>query len=385
MLGKKRLFLFSRFGYKKSKLYWVVGVFSITMLLLFLLVAVIKYTGEDAVPVSSTDNHQLYTNSFLKEVAKIMVLLDISEARMKQIISEGCPVVASQGEEINSRMNLLGVVASGLGYITDLDTNDPTAILKSQMAALAAVNFQAAQPVYDSQTNIDEEEDFYLETPPGLEEWHFELDPTKPVELTKDPLVLLYTTHNAETYKPTDGKSKLEGKNAGVAKAAKALQDTLESKHGLKTIRSEVIHDYPDWTRSYINSLKTAQSLLKANKTILAVFDVHRDAGFKDKATTTIEINGKKSASIMIVVGTEHERWRQNLAFAQKLEKKANETYPKLIRDIRIANNRRYNQQLHPNALIIEVGSDLNTLEEAQYGASLFAEIAGQVLKEMVN
>ena len=109
---------------------------------------------------------------------------------------------------------------------------------------------------------------------------------------------------------------------------------------------------------------------------------MHRDAGIQSKSTTTVKINGKSSASIIIVIGTEHKGWKENLVFAEELEKKANELYPGLLRDIRMAKNRRYNQNLHPNSLILEIGSDLNTLEEAKYSMELFSQVVAEVLKE---
>jgi stage II sporulation protein P len=375
----------NKFGNRRSKLYSLLGIGLLFILGLIILVNTYFYHDNLAIPVTTKDP-TIDSSPLILEIGKLMRLLNISELKMQQILGEGCPLVIKPiSNELDSKINVLNLLAKGLAYITDLNSNDPTTIFKSQMAVFASAELTEVTSVKEPFSSDDDqgEEDFYLETPPGLDDWDFEFDQNEPVELSKDPVVLIYNTHNAETYLPTDGKSKLEGRNAGVVSVAKALEQTLEGKYGLKTIRSEVIHDYPDWARSYIKSLQTAQKLLKTNKTIRAVFDIHRDAGFKDKSTTTIDINGKKAASIMIVIGTEHQRWRQNLAFAEKLEVKANLLYPGLIRDIRIRNNRRYNQHLHPNALILEVGSDLNTLKEAQYSASLFARVITEVIKDM--
>lgn len=375
--------MLNRFTKKKSKL----CSFGVIVALFLLILAVGYFALIPPVAVRvSTGEKPLNSSPFLEGFSKTMVLLDITESKMQTILSEGCPVITTNSQNINRDFFLdpVELAIKGLSYITDLNNGNPVTILKSQLAVLATVNTDLAVNVADNFVGLEDEgeEDFYLQTPPGLDEWHFEINESEPVELSKDPVVFIYNTHNAETYKPTDGKSKLEGQNAGIVKVAKVLAETLESKEGLKTIRSEVIHDYPDFARSYIKSLETAQKILKVNKTIRAVFDVHRDAGFKSKSTTTVTIKGKKAASIMIVVGTEHERWRSNLLFAEKLEAKANELYPGLIRDIRIRDNRRYNQHLHPNSLILEVGSDLNTLAEAQYSASLMATVIGQVIKE---
>ncbi|MGI6224651.1 MAG: stage II sporulation protein P [Peptococcales bacterium] len=378
-LGKSKLSL-ARFGKKKSKLYLILGVSLLFILISFLLINIVNM--DKSVKVVNTGT--IYEPSpLMLELAKIFQLLDITELKMLEILGDGCPLVYNS-ETSSSRVDLQRLLLLGLNYLTGLNSNDPTTILKSQLAVLVGQEPVLAAQAGDEFLSPDEigEEDFYLDTPPGMDDWHFEIDPGQPVELTKDPVVLLYTTHNAETYQPTDGKSKLEGKNAGVAKVAQVMEETLQQEYGLRTIRSNNIHDYPDWARSYINSMQTVQSLLKVNKTIRAVFDVHRDAGFKDKSTTTVKINGKDAASMIIVLGTEHNRWRENLAFAQKLDSKASELYPGLIRDVRIANNRRYNQHLHPASVILEFGSDLNTLEEAQYSARLFSRVVAEVIKQ---
>lgn len=377
MFFQKRKILGTKYRFNRAKLYSLLGCGILFVLGLALILNYSASRQEKNVAVST---NQPKVNSYYPEMGN---LLGITEDNLKAMLQEGFPLLPSH-ERGGTKSNVRKVLSQGLSYITGLEVNNPLSFLQAEMTILAVSDLEN-KLTFGQNTGIayagEIEEDFYLDTPPELEEWQFEFDESQPIELSKDPVVLIYNTHNAETYKPTDGVSKLEGKNAGIAKVAETLAKTIENKYGLKTIRSETIHDYPDFSRSYIKSLETAQKILKANKTIQAVFDVHRDAGFTTKTPTTVNIKGKSAASIMIVIGTEHERWQENLAFAKKLEKKANELYPNLVRDIRIANNRRYNQHLHPNSLILEIGSDLNTLEEAQYSAALFAEVIASVIK----
>lgn len=226
------------------------------------------------------------------------------------------------------------------------------------------------------------EEDIYSARAALAEDWHFETARLEEIPLTEEVQIILYHTHNAETYTPTDGVSKRAGENAGVSTAADVLGQALERKYGLRTLHSKVLHDYPDWNRSYINSLATIQSLLKSYPDVRAVFDVHRDAGFTSKEPTTVMLGGSPAAKIMIVVGANHDNWKQNLAFAQALEDKSNLLYPGLVRSIRIVQANRYNQQAHNHSLILEVGSDLNTQEEANYAMECFAQVVAEVLAE---
>ena len=151
-----------------------------------------------------------------------------------------------------------------------------------------------------------------------------------------------------------------------------------------KNFHSTTIHDYPDWSRSYQNSLLTAKQLLEAYPDVKAVFDIHRDAGFTSKKTTTAIVHGKSAAKIMMVIGCNHDNWQENLAFARALEAKCNELYPGLLRDdILIKTTGRYNQQVHSRAVLLEIGSDLNTQAEANYSMECFAHVVYEVLSEL--
>ena len=214
--------------------------------------------------------------------------------------------------------------------------------------------------------------------------WKHSFEQVGNLALSEDVEVILYHTHNAETYQPDYGVSKVSGQNGGVVDAANVFKASLEKKYGIRTAHSTTIHDYPDWSRSYQNSLNTAKQLLQAYPTAKAVFDIHRDAGFTSKKTTTATVHGKKAAKIMMVIGCNHDNWQENLAFARLLEEKCNALYPGLLREqIRIKETGRYNQQVDTHAVLLEIGSDLNTQAEADYSMECFAHVVYEVLKDM--
>ncbi|MGM9526431.1 MAG: stage II sporulation protein P, partial [Peptococcaceae bacterium] len=215
------------------------------------------------------------------------------------------------------------------------------------------------------------------------EDWQHRFEKIQELTVSQEVQVILYHTHNAETYLPTAGVSKVNGENGGVVQAADVFQAALQQKYGIRTVHNTTLHDYPNWNRAYQNSLLTAQQLLQANPDAMAVFDIHRDAGFTSKEPTTTTINGKKAARIMLVIGANHETWKENLAFARQLEQTCNQLYPGLLREnIRIKETGRYNQQVHPHAVLLEIGSDLNTQEEADYAMECFAQVVAEVLQE---
>ena len=233
-------------------------------------------------------------------------------------------------------------------------------------------------------TKIIAEEEAYYAAAWISDIWKHSFEQVGNLTLSEEVQVILYHTHNAETYLPDDGVSKVSGQNGGVVDAAKVFRDALQKKYGIRTAHSTTIHDYPDWSRSYQNSLNTAKQLLKAYPEAQAVFDIHRDAGFTSKKTTTATVHGKKAAKIMMVIGCNHDNWKENLAFARLLEAKCNELYPGLLRDqIRIKETGRYNQQLDGHAVLLEIGSDLNTQAEAEYSMECFAHVVYEVLEDL--
>jgi stage II sporulation protein P len=54
--------------------------------------------------------------------------------------------------------------------------------------------------------------------------------------------------------------------------------------------------------------------------------------------------------------------------------------YPGLMRPTQVRRDARYNQHLHPNSLLIEIGSVENTLEEALLAAELLANVLAEAL-----
>lgn len=224
-------------------------------------------------------------------------------------------------------------------------------------------------------------EEYELPQPPVKESL-----PPSPAEIkiptAKNPLVVIYNTHNAESYQTSQGKAKFEGKNGGVEQVAAVLADSLSNDYGIPVVRSTTIHDYPDFTISYANSEKTLKRMLAENPSILVALDIHRDAGLPSPPVT--EINNQKVAQVLLIVGSdarlEHPNWRQNEAFARRLAAKMDELYPGLCRGIRVQAG-RYNQHLLPHSLLLEIGSDNNTLEEAERSARLVARVLAIIIE----
>ena len=206
---------------------------------------------------------------------------------------------------------------------------------------------------------------------------------TEPLPSTSedDVLVGIYHTHNAESYSG-DGESDREvpGENGDVVDVGKALAEELNSL-GIKTIHSDQINDAV-YTESYDNSFKVAQNMLEENPTIRILLDIHRDGLPPQVGKSIVRIGDKDTAKVLIVLGQNNPTWERNDQVANTIIEIAEDSYPGFFsHNIRYASKARYNQHLTNGAILLEVGSQLNTTEEAMNTVQPLA----QVLKEYLE
>lgn len=211
------------------------------------------------------------------------------------------------------------------------------------------------------------------------------------------PQVLIMHTHTTETFMQEDSKfytsefnSRTTDNNKNMAKVGSIVAEKLNAA-GITTLHDATKHDYPEYTGSYGRSAKTVKSYLDKYKSIKIVLDLHRDAvssGESDKVKLATEINGKKAAQVMLVMGsqsgsiTNHPNWQENLKLALKLQQMLEVKYPTLARPLSLM-PKKYNQTLSTGALLIEFGTDANTLDEACYSAELVADALVSLLNTL--
>lgn len=73
--------------------------------------------------------------------------------------------------------------------------------------------------------------------------------------------------------------------------------------------------------------------------------------------------------------------WQENLTFALKLQQKAEDMYPGMTRPLYFGDF-AYNMFINNGSLLIEVGTETNTLSEAQYTGELLGNVLSSVLNE---
>ena len=223
-----------------------------------------------------------------------------------------------------------------------------------------------------------------------------ESTPVFPLEADGDPEVLIVHTHATESYEMYDSPvydtrnswRSLDNNN-NMVRVGSAMARVLE-ENGIGVIHDTTQHDYPSYNGSYDNSKATIQKWLAEYPSIKIVLDVHRDAIQRDESTVvkpTAVIDGKKAAQLMIIAGSDDgtmnmPNWRTNLAFAVKLQNQVEADWPALTRPIFFC-YRKYNMDLTPGSLLLEMGSNGNTLEEAVYSGELIARSLADLITEM--
>ncbi|MBO5797789.1 MAG: stage II sporulation protein P, partial [Clostridia bacterium] len=210
------------------------------------------------------------------------------------------------------------------------------------------------------------------------------------------PQVLIYHTHTTEGYMPYDAGYYNQGdvrRDPTYPHNVTLVGDAIEAEltaAGITVLHITEIYDHPNYRGAYERSEAMMREMLKKYPSIKVTLDIHRDglmATATDKLKPTVTVAGRKAAQMMLVCGVldtaalPHPNWRNNLAFAARLQGALAADYDQLMRPLSLT-GARYNQFLAPGALLVEVGSEGNTLEEALYSGHLLGKRLAELLKE---
>lgn len=201
--------------------------------------------------------------------------------------------------------------------------------------------------------------------------------------------ILIYHTHGASEAFKDSKKGVVEDSVVGVGNE---LTKELE-KRGYSvyhdTRQYDRINGQIDRSLAYNESLDGIQKLRSENPDIKVMIDLHRDSVGKGKHTYTT-IQEKKTAIVMFFNGMSRNRsgaisylynpnLEGNLAFSLQLKCKAMEYYDGFTKPIYLKGY-RYNLHLEPRSLLIELGNENNTVEEAKNAAAPLADVLDKVL-----
>jgi stage II sporulation protein P len=219
-----------------------------------------------------------------------------------------------------------------------------------------------------------------------------DVDKLLSVDMTVDrtvdgPQILLYHTHSQEGY--SDSVS--GDASTTVVGVGDYLTSLLEQK-GFTVLHHKGEYDVGDRDHAYSNAAPVIEQLLEDNPSIQVVIDLHRD-GVNENTRLVTEQNGKKMAKIMFFNGLsrttaagdipylKNPYIAENLAFSFQMQLAAAEYYPDLTRRIYLKGY-RFNMHFCPKSMLVEVGAQTNTFEEAKNAMEPLADLLAKVLQD---
>ena len=200
------------------------------------------------------------------------------------------------------------------------------------------------------------------------------------------PQILVYHTHSQESF----ADSIPGDENTSIVGAGEYLTNLLEEEYGFEVLHHTGEYDVETRDYAYSYSLPNIEALLKEYPSIEVVIDLHRDAVAEDRKLVA-DINGKQAAQVMFFNGLSHTKKQgdigylenpyieDNLAFSFQMQVLCNEYYPGLTRRIYLKGY-RYNMHLKPKTLLIELGAQTNTCEEARNTLDIIAHALSMCL-----
>ena len=200
-----------------------------------------------------------------------------------------------------------------------------------------------------------------------------------------DPCILIYHTHSQEAF----ADSQPGDKSTSIVGVGDHLTEILQEEYGYNVIHHTAQYDTVR-DDAYAVALPEIEQLLAENPSIQVVIDLHRDS-VPEETRLVMDLDGRPTARFMFFNGLSrtkntgnitylyNENQEDNLAFSFQMQLKAVEYYPGLTRKIYLKGY-RYNMHLVPKYLLIELGAQNNTVEEAMNACEPLAHILDMVL-----
>lgn len=212
------------------------------------------------------------------------------------------------------------------------------------------------------------------------------MDMTLPQE-GDGPQILIYHTHSQEAF----ADSVPGDVNTGIVGVGECLTKILTEQCGYRVLHNTGQYDVETRDNAYSRALPAVEQILAENPSIQVIIDLHRDEVAEETKLVT-DIQGRPTARFMFFNGLSrtrktgdidylaNENQEANLAFSFQMQLKAAEYYPGLTRRIYLKGY-RYNMHLRPRTLLVELGAQNNTVEEAINACDPLAHILDMVLK----
>ncbi len=274
-------------------------------------------------------------------------------------------------------------------YLSGIDPGDPRSLLGAQL------------PVFVGPDRAQEDESSFEPTPFDPRDFLW-IGPARPPEGAKTsvepialgdrPLVGFYSTHAYESYlsemvaRPRDlGDVTTWDDRKNVVRVAEEIARTLTDRYGVPTVHSAAHHSDEGQAQSYKWSRRTALDILRRYPSVKILADIHRDSEVRGPETLA-QIKGEGYARVMLVVATGSRELPQanaakTLVFAREIWRVMEEKYPGIGRQV-LEKPFRFNQDLLPAMILIEVGGVENTMDESLRSARAMADVLAEVIRQ---
>jgi len=183
-----------------------------------------------------------------------------------------------------------------------------------------------------------------------------------------NPEVYIYHSHTSEGYL-----------NSGdVTTVGDVIEQELENNYGIAVIHDKTVNDKGNYDGAYKKSGTTLDKYLKEYGDFKLIIDLHRDS----KKAVTTKLNGEEVAKFMFVVAQKNPRYAKQKKLLDSMIETSKKLFPALLEPREIYTYDWgigfYNQNRSDNAVLLEVGSDSNTIEQAKNTGKYLARIIAE-------
>ncbi|GHU65941.1 hypothetical protein FACS1894184_02770 [Clostridia bacterium] len=204
--------------------------------------------------------------------------------------------------------------------------------------------------------------------------------------------VLIYHTHTEEAYTPTPdftyrthGEWHTQNLACSIARVGDELAFVLTEKYGWEVTHDTTDYEPPNFDTAYSRSLQGIAGYTERGETFDLYIDLHRDSYSNSYARNTVTIGETEAARMRLLVGkggdfSQKPDWQLNLKLSESITDRLNAIAPTLAAPIYQSPRNRYNQHVSPNAILIEMGNNRNTMEEALAAVPYLAEALDAVM-----
>ena len=267
-------------------------------------------------------------------------------------------------------------------YVTVTKTPEPSEIrdIRDQYPENLIHNFNATKSLYVYGSSVLKLDKSYIDG-----EKFMKADLRADLQGEK-PRVLIFHTHGHEGYVGME--------QYGILEVGEYLAKILAEQYGISVLHHTALYDSEGINGAYTRMGEGVEQVLKENPSVEVVIDMHRD-GVGENVKLVKNINGVDTAQVMLVTGVSQQlnsrgelvpisylpnpNRDMNLAFSFRMKLASDVLYPGYMRNLYLA-RWRYSTYLKPLSLLLEVGAQTNTLEEAKAAMIPFAEILYTIL-----